>query len=302
MKRVRVVFVFVFVLGLFGGCAYFQKKDEPPPLPPIEETKPPLTLKGDYFKAFPWAELPKPLKDGNDPDTTMYTVKEGDTLDSIAERNMGDPALGPGLASYNQLPSPNKVDPNQKIAIPNAIIGLSSQLVVRSTGEKSFSPPKPFGAELKKGDHYKLRFESNVNGHLYVFREGPKETVMLFPSKAKQPPVAPKGKKPKQPAAEPVISQRSDVRAHEEVLIPTGKDGFAYDQKRAGDRVYVFLSLRKIPELEDLQTRSKITIRDIEDVMHRVKIGDIYSEDQPYALLRITDPAEILGLSLNLSG
>lgn len=301
MNRVRLVVVSVLILGLSGACAYFQKKDEPPPLPPIEETKPPLTLKGNYFKTFPWEELPKPMKDGNDPDTFMYTVKEGDTLDSIAEKNMGDPALASGLASYNQLSSPSKVESNQKLVIPYPIIGLTSQLEVKSAGDREFSSPKAFSTELKKGDHYRLRFESNVNGHLYVFREGPKETVMLYPSKARPPAVAPKGKKARQPV-EPVIKQTSAVRAHDPVIIPTGKDGFAYDQKRAGDRVYVFLSLKKIPELEDLQEKKKITVQDIQDVMHRVKIGDIYSEEQPYSLLRIADPAEILGLSLNLSG
>ncbi|MCA1961705.1 MAG: LysM peptidoglycan-binding domain-containing protein [Desulfomonile sp.] len=301
MKRVRVGVISFLILGLFGGCAFFPKKDEPPPLPPIEETKPPLSLKGDYFKAFPWDDLPKPMKDGNDPDTYLYTVKEGDTLESIAEKEMGDPALAAGLASYNQLSSPAKVEQGQKIVIPYPIIGLTGQLIIKAKGEKEFSPPKPFTTTLNKGDQYKMRFVSNVNGYLYVFREGPDGVVMLYPAKTKPPPPTPRGRKPK-PTPEPVVRQTAAIRAHEAVLIPTVGAGFAYDQKRAGDRVYVFLSLRKITALEDLLDKKKITAPDIEEVMREVRIGDIYNADPPYNLLRISDPAQILGIRLNLTG
>ncbi len=89
-------------MALAASCAYLPyltPKDEPPPLPPIEETKPPLTLRGDYFREFPWSELAKPRKDGNDPDTTTYVVKEGDTLDGIAEKELGNASLASGIAS-----------------------------------------------------------------------------------------------------------------------------------------------------------------------------------------------------------
>jgi len=305
MKRVRVGIISFLILGLFGGCAFFPKPDVPPPLPPIEETKPPLTLKGDYFKTFPWDELPKPMKDGNDPDTYMYTVKEGDTLDSIAEKQMGDPALAAGLATYNQLASADKVEAGQKIVIPYPIIGLSSQLIVKAKGERDFSAPKSFTTTLNKGEQYKMQFVSNVNGYLYVLRDGHDGVVMLYPAKAKQPPATPRRRRATAPPPETVMSQTSAVRASEPVLIPTVGAGFAYDQKRAGDRVYAFLSLRKIPALEALQDKKKITVPDIQGVMHDVRIGDIYSGDQPYSLLRITDPAkptEVLGLTLNLTG
>jgi hypothetical protein len=284
-----------------AGCAYFQKKDEPPPLPPIEETKPPLTLKGDYFKAFPWNELAKPVKDGNDPDTFVYIAKEGDSLESIAEKNMGDPALASGLAAYNGLSSPKSVTPAEKIIIPYPIIGVSSQIMVKSKGDKEFAKPQRFDAELNPGDEYQLRFEPNVTGYMYVLREGPKGVTMLYPSRpAEKPAAKPKGKKP--PAPVPQVTASAKVTAHEPVVIPSGKTGFRYDAKRAGDRIYVFLSLREVPELEDLKAKAKIAPSDIQDVMHRVKIGDIYSEQTPYTLLRIADPKEILGFSLNLRG
>ncbi len=92
------------------------------------------------------------------------------------------------------------------------------------------------------------------------------------------------------------------VKAYEAIIIPVGKSGFAFDPKSAGDRIYVFLSMRRIPELEDLKEKKKIAVEDIQDVMHRVKIGDIYSEEEPYHLLRVADPSEILGFSLNLRG
>ena len=300
MKRTYVILFIVFVLGLMAGCSYFQKKDEPPPLPPIEETKPPLSMKGDYFKSFPWDELPKPLKDGNDQDTMVYTVKEGENLEEVAEKTMGDRAVASGLASFNDLSSPMSVSAGEKLIIPYPIIGVSSQIVVKEKGQREFSEPKPFDTALKKGDQYKLRFEPNVDGYLYIFREGAKQTTMLFPPAPVKAKATKRRAKPKK--EQPTASPSASVKAHEPILIPSGKNGFRYDPKRAGDRVYFFLSLRKIPELEDLREKKKITVQDIQDVMHRVKIGEIFTEDPPYTLLRIADPSEILGRSLNLSG
>jgi hypothetical protein len=300
MKRSCTILLGVLILGLIAGCTYFQPKDEPPPLPPIEETKPPLKMQGSLFKSFPWDELPKPLKDGSDPDTFMYTVKKGETLEDVAEKTMGDPALATGLASYNGLSSPKNVPEGEKLVIPFPIIGVSSQILVKGKGSKEFSGPKPFDTELSKGDEYRLRFETNVNGYLYVFRQGPKQTTMLFPA----PPVKPKRRaKPKRGRAAPTPPPRAEkVTAHEPVLLPSAKSGYKYDPKRVGDRLYVFLSLRKIPELEDLKEKKKIAVEDIQDVMHRIKIGDIYSDEAPYMLLRIADPTEILGFSLTLKG
>jgi LysM repeat protein len=293
MKRTGIIFSIVLVLGLMAGCSYFQKKDEPPPLPPIEETKPPLTLKGDYFKSFPWDELPKPLKNGNDPDTMVYTAKEGETLEEIAEKTMGNRALASGLASFNDLSSPLSVPAGEKLVIPYPIIGVSSQMLVKEKGEKEFSSPKPFDTELKRGDQYKLRFEPNVDGYCYIFREGPKGTVMLYPSKP------PRTKKKR---GQPSITPSAKVTAFEPIIIPAGRNGFRFNPKRAGDRIYIFLSLRTIPELEDLREKKKISVQDIQDVMHRVKIGEIFTDEPPYTLLRVADPSEILGRSLNLSG
>jgi LysM repeat protein len=277
-----------------AGCTYFQPKDEPPPLPPIEETKPPLKLHGSQFKSFPWDELPKPLKDGNDPDTFVYTVKKGETLKDVAEKNMGDPSLAAGLASYNGLSSPD-VSEGEKIVIPDPIIGVVARILVKRKGAKEFSGPKPFNTEMSKGDEYRLSFETNVNGYLYIFRKGPKETTMLFPARPARKP----GRRGRRSPSPPRVAK---VTAHEPVLIPTGKTGFKFDSKRAGDQIFVFLSLRRIPELEDLKEKKKIAKEEIQDVMHRIKIGDIYSDDPPYTLLRIEDPTEILGFSLTLKG
>jgi hypothetical protein len=305
MKRIAVSALLLLCLATMAGCAYFQTKDEPPPLPPIEETKPPLTLKGDHFNAYPWADLPKPAKDGNDPDTFIYVAKDGDTMESIAEKNMGDPSLAPGLASYNGVSSAGTVKSGEKIVIPYPIIGVGSRIMVKAKGEKDFGAPRPFDSEFQAGDEYRLRFEPNVSGYMYVLREGPKEVTMLFPA-VSPPPPAPKtkakGKKTVAPPPPPATAESSKVKAHEPVIIPAVKGGFKYDPKRAGDRVYVFLSLREIPELEDLKGKTKITAAQIQDVLHRVKIGDINSEQPPYTILRISDPKEILGFSLTLKG
>jgi hypothetical protein len=252
-------------------------------------------MKGSFFNAFPWNDLPKPLKDGNDPDTFVYSVKEGDTLETIAEKTMGDPAMAADLASYNGLASPRDVPPGEKIIVPYPILGVSSQILVKEKGEKEFSSPRPFDTEMRKGDQYKLRFEPNINGYCYVFREGPKATTMLFP-------YPPEKKRRRGRRTEKSAVRDAKVRAHEPVIIPQGKTGFKFDPKNVGERIYVFISLREIPELDDLKKRKKIQVQDIQDVMHRVKIGEIYAEEAPYKLLRISDPSEILGFSLNLKG
>lgn len=294
MKR-PLILTLILTLGLSAGCSYltFQKKDVPPPLPPIEETKPPLKLTTEYFKAFPWPELPKPRKDGNDPDTFTYTVKEGDTLESIAESMMGAPSLAVGLAEFNELASPTSVKAGDKIVIPFPIIGMSSQIMVKGKKEKEFGSPVAFDVDFKKGDQYKLRFEPNVNGYCYILRQGAKGMTFLYPAQVK---LSRRNRR-----AQPLMRDSGKAKAFEPIEIPMGNKGFLYDLKKAGDRVFVFLSLRTIPELEDLKEKTKIRVEEVEDVMHRVKEGGVVT-DGPLRVLRIADPSEILGFVLNLSG
>jgi len=293
MKRFVNVFLVVLIMGLFGGCAYLQKKDEPPPLPPIEETKPPLTMKSKYFESFPWEDLAKPRKDGNDPDAMAYTVKEGDSWDGIAESMMGSPGLAKGLASYNDMSPGQRVTSGEKIVIPNPIIGLSSQIRVKEKKEKTFGSPKPFSASFNKGDEYKLRFESNVNGYCYVFRLGTKGVDPLFPSKVKI------GKRNKTP--EPLTRETGKVTAHDALELPIGPKGYLFDPKKQADQIMVFLSLREVPDLEALKDKKTIRPEDVRAFMQRVRESEILAEP-PYHLLRITDPKEILGFTLNISG
>jgi hypothetical protein len=293
MKRRLFVFLIILILGLITGCAYLQKKDEPPELPAIEETKPPLTMKSKYFEAFPWNDLATPHKDGNDPDTFTYNAKEGDTIDSIAENWMGNVGLAKGLAEYNGLPLTKKLSAEDKIVIPNPIIGISSQVKVKAKGEKEFGPPQLFNTELKTGDQYKLRFESNVDGYLYVFRHGAKGVVVLYPTAVK------KGKRNK--TTESLQRNPGKIKAHDPVELPIGRRGYLYDAKKAGDKIYVFLSLKENRDLDDLKEKKRIKEAEIQGIMRAVKEEKIFSEP-PYHLLRITNPEELLGFSLNISG
>jgi len=232
----------------------------------------------------------------------MYTVKEGDTLGKIAENSMGSSALAPDLAKYNDVPATERLAAGDKIVIPNPIIGLSGQMLVKNKKDKDFVQAKAFDVELGPGDQYKMRFESNVDGYLYVLRQDPKGTEFLYPAPVK---VAPKrGKKSK--SLEELPSDTGKVEAHQYMEIPRGPQGFKYDPKKKGDRILVFLSLRKIPDLEDLREKSlkdkkKIRQDDVEDVMLRVKQGEVFSQ-APYYLLRISDPNEVLGFTLNING
>jgi hypothetical protein len=292
MKRSFAIILSVLMIGLHAGCAYLVKPDLPPPLPPIEEVKPPFKLRMEHFKEFPWGELPKPAKDGNEPNSKLHTWREGDTFESVAETEMGTPAWGPKLGAYNDADA-GKLSPGDKIVIPNPIIGISSTIVIKRKGEKEFGASQSFDTELKKGDEFKFHFESNVNAFLYVFREGAKGVDMVYPAQVKR------GKRNKK--AEPLIRDTGKITAREPKLIPSDAKGMAYDPKRIGDRVFVFLSLRQIPEFDDLKEKEKIRVEEVEDVMHRVKQGDIISEGAN-RVLRITDPSEVLGFTLNVNG
>jgi hypothetical protein len=301
MKRRLALFFIALALGLVTGCSILQTREtEPPPLPPIVEPKPPLKLKAEYFKQFPWPDLPKPGKDGNDLDTRTYTVREADTFQSIAENEMGDPTMGPKLAAFNDMSDSSKPPVGNKIVIPNPIIGISSEMEVKKKGEKEFGPPLAFDTELRNGDAYKLRFESNVNGYCYVFRVTPKGAEMLYPALPPKQQVK-KGKKGKKPATpEPSVRETAKINAREPILVPTGPKGFPYDQKSAGDRIFVFLSLRQIPELENLKDKAKLREEDVASVV-RGNEGAIVTEGRT-RVLRVSDPAEILGFNLNLGG
>ena len=71
--------------------------------------------------------------------------------------------------------------------------------------------------------------------------------------------------------------------------------------KSRGDVVFVFLSMKRIPELEGLKDKKSVREEDLQAVMHRVKVGEIVSE-APYTDVRVSDPTDILGFTLNIKG
>lgn len=295
MKRPLGYILIVLILGLPTGCTYFfPKKPVPPPLPPIIETKPRLTVTVNHFDPFPWKELSPPTKEGNDPDSVTVTLKEGQTLESVAAERMGNPAMAEKLADFNSLADASSAKPGDKIVVPNPIIGVKSQIMVKPKGAKQFEEPIPFGVAFKKGDQYKLWFETNVNGHCYVFRAGIKTVTPLYPMKAKM------GRRNR--TRLPLLRDSSSVKANSPIEIPIGRAGFKYDKKKEGDRIFVFLSLQEIPKLEEaLKSKKAIKEQDLEEVRNKVNIEKIVS-DKLYHVLRITNPDEILGFTLNIDG
>jgi hypothetical protein len=301
MKRRVITSLIILVLGLTAGCSYLPKKDtEPPPLPPMEEPKrAPLEMKGEYFDTFPWTELDKdkPRKDGTDPDSTVYTFKANDTLESVAEKEMGARGQAGKLAQYNDLTSPTSVPEGDKIVIPYPFVGVRSEIQIKpkkgakDKKEKPFGDPQPFGSELKSGDHYRMVFTSNVDGHLYVFRESIKTGVtMLYPPKPKT------GRRNKndEPPRDP-----GKVTAFDPVRIPIGDKGFLFDPKNAGDRVTVFLSLRNIAELDLLKDKKEITTDDIKGVMREVSEQDIKTYGA-VRMMRFPKANTKLGFTVNI--
>jgi hypothetical protein len=299
MKKSFILFFsLIFFESLISGCApLFPKPEPPPPLPVIEEPKPQIKVKSDYFKAFPWSELGKPSKDGNEPNTKMYTWRDDDTFAKVAEAEMGNPAWGNDLAKYNDIADPSKVIAGDKIVIPNPIVGLEYRMVIKRLKEKAFGAPEPVDTPLKKGDEYKFSFLSNVNGYLYVFKQSPKEVELLYPAQVK------KGHRNRRPER----LQRDDgkITADVSLVIPSTPKGLSFDPKRSGDRVWVYLSLKPIQGLEELKDKAKISEAEVDEVMRDVKAGDIVSSDTATGVkvIRMPDPSkDILGFTLNISG
>lgn len=50
------------------------------------------------------------------------TVKQGDTLPAIAEKNYDDPAKASDIAKYNNLKEPYKLYPGQVLVLPDKVI------------------------------------------------------------------------------------------------------------------------------------------------------------------------------------
>jgi hypothetical protein len=292
MNRLLMFCALILVLTYAGGCSYFQKKDIPPPLPPIVEKKPPLKVTAEHFKSFPWDELPEPSKEGSTPNTSTYVMTESDTPEKVAEQRMGDPALAEGLARYNGLSPTADIPAGETITIPDPIIGVSSQIVVKHKGEKAFGEPQTFDVEFKKGDRFKMLFEPNVYGYCYIILEGAKGNRMLYPTVVKS---------SRNRNAPPVRRESGKVRAHDPIAIPSEDTGYRYNPQRVGDKVHVFLSLRKIPELESVLDKKDLEVKDFQDVMQRVPHGEILNKP-PITLLRISDPGDILGFTMNLGG
>lgn len=61
----------------------------------------------------------------------MHTVAEGETLRSICRSWYGNPALANALATYNNLPDPDRLAPGLRLIMPNAgELGVSAEPVV----------------------------------------------------------------------------------------------------------------------------------------------------------------------------
>lgn len=305
MKLSHISFLLVIL-----GCAFVLATscsripitpDDPeqPPLPPIVEKKPPLKMKSQYFNTFPWDELDKPEKDGNDKDTYIYVMKDGETLENVAKEQMGDPGLAPGLATYNGVSPTLEATGDEKLVIPYPIIGVKCEILIKPKGADEVDPPKNFESELKEGDQFRFRFESNIAGYCYIFRETARSTSMLFPLIEKESNSGQRGRRSR--ATTPPERKSAKVKVHEPFEYPETEGKFIkYEPKMSGDRFWVFLSIRKITLLEDLKEKKEIFKQDLEDVMQDVKQGEIFSEP-PIRLLRVARPFETLGFIMNMN-
>jgi hypothetical protein len=69
-----------------------------------------------------------------------YTVRDGDTMTSLAERYLGDPLLFYALARYNNM-APNQLTAGQTIQLPDRGRPLSASLRAPSTLNAPEAPP-----------------------------------------------------------------------------------------------------------------------------------------------------------------
>jgi len=128
--------------------------------------------------------------------------------------------------------------------------------------------------------------------------------VFLYPAPPKKAPALlkkGKGKAKEVKISESLPRSSGKIEAHTIVTVPEVGKGFTFDPKNKGNDIVVFFSIQSVPELEALKDRTTIRVADLEEVMRRVKVENIFSE-APYKLLRITGPMEILGFDLPMDG
>jgi hypothetical protein len=109
-------------------------------------------------------------------------------------------------------------------------------------------------------------------------------------------------RRPRSDQAGTVKRKSSKVKAHEPFELPEDEELLIeYKSTMAGDRLFVFLSIRPIPSLEELKDSRAIEEHDLQYVMDRVRQEKIF-EEPPVKLLRVESPVEILGYALNIKG
>lgn len=122
-KRFLIPLVLFLILGALIGFATWYYSKQESPTPPAEEKiqTPPVVKDGEEVPApatvtpvTPTPATVTPVAPATSPATT-YTVKEGDTMSSIANANGMTSAA---LASFNGITDPNSLQIGQVLKIP----------------------------------------------------------------------------------------------------------------------------------------------------------------------------------------
>ena len=76
-------------------------------------------------------------------DFVTLTVRKGDTLTAISQKNLDNPAKWPAIAKANKLKDPHFISPGQQLIIPVALLKGTPQngLVTFLKGEAAYRKP-----------------------------------------------------------------------------------------------------------------------------------------------------------------
>ncbi|HNJ65988.1 MAG TPA: LysM peptidoglycan-binding domain-containing protein, partial [Turneriella sp.] len=69
----------------------------------------------------------------------IIDVKKGDTLSKISKKYLEDPSQWPALLKYNQISSPNLIQPGMKLKVPASLGKKPAAIVVYKSGKAQYA-------------------------------------------------------------------------------------------------------------------------------------------------------------------
>jgi LysM repeat protein len=154
------------------------------------------------------------LKNRLEPDATPYTVAAGDTFESIAKKQYGDPAKSAIVARVNNLDPAGKPVPGTVLTLPNLSLPAAKPPVIRAPEAAPGAPEAPdSGYDTEPAD---LGGEAPAPAPVPAAPTAPVlPTAPAAPATRVEPPKAPEPARKDIPAAQDAVEARKREKAEE---------------------------------------------------------------------------------------